>query len=259
MASRNLPGLQLNGFWASGEDGWNTGMDSNLLALSALGHLHALDKDLTAPPGAPTDGAVYIVGQSATGAWATQDGKIAVRDAGAWVFLDARDGMLAYLADEGVFYRYVGGWAPLFNVIVAPQNPKFHGYLNSRQVIVADTWTKIPFNNSTHNDQGSFASGTSLFTAPFAGVYALEASWAFDQEGAGVPDWIAVGFSVNGGAPATHQQQREAHYVTDGTSVSCYSLIKLAVDDTVEVRAFAKSNTCAILADLNHFNGHLVP
>jgi hypothetical protein len=73
------------------------------------------DKDLTAPPGAPAIGDCYIVGGSATGDWATHDGKIAVYGLGAtWRFVTAAEGMMAYARDEDLLYRHDGSaWTEL--------------------------------------------------------------------------------------------------------------------------------------------------
>lgn len=70
---------------------------------------NVIDKDLTAPPGSPTIGDVYIVGAAATGAWASQDGKIAVYGLSAtWRFIAPAEGMLAWVRDEDLFYRHDG-------------------------------------------------------------------------------------------------------------------------------------------------------
>src|SRR6185369_9457385 len=45
------------------------------------------------PPTAPVDGQSWMIGLSATGEWAGQDGKIAMRQLGQWLFANARDGM----------------------------------------------------------------------------------------------------------------------------------------------------------------------
>lgn len=87
--------------WPLGESGWNTGMDENLLKLARAGvHLSVKDRDLTAPPGSPANGDTYIVGASATAAWATHDGKITVWDGAAWVFYTPRTGWIAFVEDE---------------------------------------------------------------------------------------------------------------------------------------------------------------
>lgn len=262
MAPRTLPGLGLRGFWAYEEDNWNgdPGMDGNLRKLSALAQLSVIDKDLTAPPGSPSDGDIYIVGQSATGGWATQDGKIALRDDGAWVFLDALTGLIAYVEDEGVYYRYDAGWALFFDTISAPGNTKFHGYLDYRQVLSsAGAWETIAINNTVHNDQGDFSGGSNLFTAPVDGYYAFDAAWVMSLEGGSVPDWIGVGFGVNGSDPVDNAQHRSGPTFGDFASVSCHAVLKLSAADTVEAMARAETNVCAIQADVNHFSGHLIP
>lgn len=55
----------------------------------------------TAPPGAPVDGARYIVPPGASGAWAGHSGQLAEWDADeeAWVFTDIPDGTLVYVED----------------------------------------------------------------------------------------------------------------------------------------------------------------
>lgn len=98
--------------WSLGESGWNTGMDANLLKIAHAGvHLSVKDRDLTAPPGSPASGDTYIVGASATGAWATHDGKIALWDGAAWVFHTPRLGWVAYIEDEEVVSVFKASWS----------------------------------------------------------------------------------------------------------------------------------------------------
>ncbi|WAG76970.1 DUF2793 domain-containing protein [Metapseudomonas furukawaii] len=68
------------------------------------------DKDLTAPPGAPADGDVYIVGPSATGLWDGHDNAITFwsEDAGEWVFITPREGWKFEPVDEDQVYRFNG-------------------------------------------------------------------------------------------------------------------------------------------------------
>ncbi len=79
-----------------------------LTALDAIVMLSVLDRDLTAPPGSPSDGDRYLVAASATGAWSGQDGKIAAYQDGAWAFYSAKTGWLCYVADEAVLIVYGG-------------------------------------------------------------------------------------------------------------------------------------------------------
>lgn len=104
-------GLQYG--WSLGESGWNTGMDANMLKIARAGvHLSVKDRGLTAPPGSPANGDTYIVGASATGAWATHDGKVAVWDGSAWVFYAPRIGWVTYIEDEEKLSAFkAAGWS----------------------------------------------------------------------------------------------------------------------------------------------------
>lgn len=76
--------------------------------LDALVHLMVLDKDLSTPPGSPSDGDRYIVAASPTGAWAGHAGKVAAWQDGAWAFYTPRAGWLAWVADETKLYSHDG-------------------------------------------------------------------------------------------------------------------------------------------------------
>lgn len=72
-----------------------------------------LDKDLSSPPGSPSDEALYIVGSSPTGAWSGKAGQLAywLTSTGAWQFVVPREGFLVHVNDEDSFYKFDGsGW-----------------------------------------------------------------------------------------------------------------------------------------------------
>lgn len=80
-----------------------------------VGHSRARpeDRDLTAPPGSCVDGACYLVDATATGAWAGQDGKLAIAvgtDASnGWLFQNVeREGFRLYIKDEDVEIQWDG-------------------------------------------------------------------------------------------------------------------------------------------------------
>lgn len=85
-----------------------------LRLLDGLVQLAVLDRDLTAPPGTPADGARYIVPAGATGLWAGWDGDIALRADGAWMRLPARNGWVVWVEDEArVLVRTGPAWTSL--------------------------------------------------------------------------------------------------------------------------------------------------
>lgn len=79
-----------------------------LTMLDVIVHLTVADRDLTSPPGSPSEGDRYIVGSSATGAWAGWDQGIAVYQSGAWVRYAPKVGWQCFVADEAALLVYVG-------------------------------------------------------------------------------------------------------------------------------------------------------
>lgn len=83
--------------------------------LDALLQPNVLDKDLTTPPTTVIGdvGKRWIVGSSATGAWASKDGQIALCvGADLWTFIVPKVGFRFFVVDEGVDYMYNGSsWA----------------------------------------------------------------------------------------------------------------------------------------------------
>ena len=83
-----------------------------LRMLDALVQLSVLDRDLSAPPDAPADGARYIVADGASGAWTGWEGSVAAYQDGAWVEFVPLAGWLSWLEDESKLLCYDGaGWS----------------------------------------------------------------------------------------------------------------------------------------------------
>lgn len=76
--------------------------------LDAMVGCSVIDRDLTAPPTA-SEGEVYIVGPSATGAWTSKDGKLALWYHAQWVFITPKEGFFAWVVDEASFIKYQSG------------------------------------------------------------------------------------------------------------------------------------------------------
>lgn len=155
MPSRTLPGLGLAGFWALGEDGWNTGTDQNWLKLSALVQLSVLSR-VTALPGSPTNGDIYIV-PDAAGADAK---KIAVRDNGAWVYIVPLEGWRAWVKDTDELVVFDGSSWVVFEsggIEDAPSDGEFYVRKDA-------AWAVLP--------EGTSGDGTIVF-GPASLSYAL--------------------------------------------------------------------------------------
>ena len=72
-----------------------------LRLLDAVVQLSVADRDLSAPPPAPTPGARYIVAHTPAGAWSGHAQEIAAWQDGGWAFYAPAPGWRAWVADEG--------------------------------------------------------------------------------------------------------------------------------------------------------------
>lgn len=114
MPAKTEPRSGLLWGWNYGENGWNAGMDGNLLRLGRFGfHLSVKDRDVSIPP-SPTIGDCYLVAAAAAGDWAGRDGQIAIGNGAGWDFASPRVGWRAYVEDEDVLLVFkTGGWGVL--------------------------------------------------------------------------------------------------------------------------------------------------
>lgn len=62
------------------------------------------------PPVDPSDGTNWIVAPSASGAWADQEGYLACRQAGQWIFIAPRIGLRVFDSSTGQEQVYDGAW-----------------------------------------------------------------------------------------------------------------------------------------------------
>ena len=106
MAAKQDPVSGLNYGWTLGEDGWNVGMDSNLIKLGATINIRVLD--FVSAPSVSTNGARYIVA-SGSGAFAGQNNKLAVRVEDVWTFYTLPEGCIVYDEDTNAHYKFEGG------------------------------------------------------------------------------------------------------------------------------------------------------
>lgn len=95
-----------------------------LRAIDALLQCNVIEHTNGTPPGSPADGDCYIVGPSASGAWATHENKIARWSAviPAWEFYDPANGWIAFSAEAGTHIKFaVDEWVALDAPPIQPE------------------------------------------------------------------------------------------------------------------------------------------
>ena len=87
-----------------------------LLKLDALIHLSVISRSLAAPPAA-ADGDRYLVAASPLGAWAGQQGLLALAQGGGWVFITPRKGWRLWVESESKLLAFDGTlWREPFTI-----------------------------------------------------------------------------------------------------------------------------------------------
>ena len=118
MPQYTEPNLGLVLQWDFDYSGWNTEMDNDLRKLGSVVFLSVISMAVADPPATPTDGDRYIVASPATGAWAGQEGNLAVylaNDASAgWFFYPPAAGWVLYDQNTDAVLFYDGTyWLPV--------------------------------------------------------------------------------------------------------------------------------------------------
>lgn len=73
--------------------------------------LHAAcEGEAVDPPATPGEGEAWLVAAGATGEWTGEDGKLASRQSGNWLFAAPADGMRLFDRATGQMLLYRGGW-----------------------------------------------------------------------------------------------------------------------------------------------------
>jgi len=73
--------------------------------------LHAAcEGEAAEPPAIPAEGETWLIASDATGEWAGEDGKLASRQSGNWLFVAPRDGLRLFDRSSGQLLLYRGGW-----------------------------------------------------------------------------------------------------------------------------------------------------
>jgi len=327
-----------------------------LRLLDGLVQLSVLDRDLTAPPASPAEGARYIVASGATGLWAGWDLNVALWTDGAWLRLVPRLGWRAWVEDEGLLLVYGGtawiGTTPsalqnlallglgttadaanpfsaklngalwtaktvaeggtgdlrytmnkeaagddlgltlqtgfstralvgLFGtdkfrlavsadgstffdglsvdnatgIVDQPRLPRFKAWTNYDNYVGIGTWTKIGLNVTDSNDQGAFAAGTSLFTAPATGTYLFGATLLY-KAGASTTARMRARLVLNGTTEIRGSMgEISGEHVSLATALWLQTMVPLTAGDTVELQGYFRVADGYFAADHTSFWG----
>jgi hypothetical protein len=93
-----------------GAEGAAATVNIGLIILDIMSRASVIDRDLTAPPGSPADGDLYIVAASPTGAWTGHATDYAMYStvAGGWLFAPRKTGKVVWIEDEAVALLWNG-------------------------------------------------------------------------------------------------------------------------------------------------------
>lgn len=107
MAPRQLPGIGLQGFETLGASGWNTFVDSNWRILSAWTQARVNSFVAAVPTSGVANGDTHILTA------APNANSMAIRDAGAWVYLTPLNGCRVYDEETQLYFTFDGtSWSP---------------------------------------------------------------------------------------------------------------------------------------------------
>lgn len=70
----------------------------------------SVEGEAAVPPSSPSDGENWLVATGATGEWTGQDGALACRQAGTWIFVPPRDGLRAFDRSTNQEQFFCGSW-----------------------------------------------------------------------------------------------------------------------------------------------------
>lgn len=79
-----------------------------MFRLDVITQASVADRDLTAPPGSPSEGDSYIIASVASGDWLGAENSIAAFQGGIWVIYAPQVGWRTWISDEGILARWDG-------------------------------------------------------------------------------------------------------------------------------------------------------
>lgn len=108
MSMKTAPSQGLSYGWIRGEDFWGGPVNDDLVYIDSVTFPTVESMSFSYPPAELVDGDKYIVAAPGSGDWLGQDGKMAVRVEGAWVFYTPVEGWRVRLKSANAFIWYNG-------------------------------------------------------------------------------------------------------------------------------------------------------
>ncbi|HEQ98800.1 MAG TPA: DUF2793 domain-containing protein [candidate division Zixibacteria bacterium] len=138
-----------------------------LRILDGLVQATVKDKDLTTPPGSPSDGDMYIVGSptdSNSGDWNGHDDDVAYYKSSGWVFWTPQEGWRVYVQDEDTAYVYASassGWQTEGSILAADftdlgDTPSSYSGQGSKLLRVKSAEDGVEFTDNSYDIGSSF-------------------------------------------------------------------------------------------------------
>lgn len=164
------------------------GLNLALNVLDVLVQTAVISMDLTAPPGSPSDGDLYVVGFSPTGAWSGQARNVAryVAEGASWQFFAAGSQVFYVLnrADGGL-YKFIDesplpNWTLAAGLSDAPSDTQPYGRRDGAWEVIPDAASMAAGTVLTEDDESStFANSRQLLA--YAGELAFDDSVANER------------------------------------------------------------------------------
>jgi hypothetical protein len=145
--------------------------------LDLLNGMLVKTRSLSSPPGI-TDGEVFIIGDSATGAWSGFDGELGMAINSSWTILDPANGLPFYVEDEDAPGIWING--PVFRQM----SPRIALGKTANQTLSGGTETNVTWNSQIAIDRyytHSTSSLTERINVPDVGLYEIECQLTIER------------------------------------------------------------------------------
>ena len=170
-------------------------VNAALRVLDTAAQLNVESAALTSPPGGAAEGERYIVAAGASGAWAGEDGSVAIRRGAGWIFIHAGTGWLAFDKATDRYLHWTGAaWASGAGLMSASDETKLAGIAPHaaaqplpRTIVVLGSSNAAGVGASTYTGDPNAGTGWASPATSWVGLLA-----------AALPGWTVINRSISG-------------------------------------------------------------